>query len=56
MKNLESFNVKALNINEKKNINGGGWLATALGFIVGGMIKAGEHLENSGFNSAGANK
>tara|TARA_R110000868_G_scaffold172128_1_gene407942 strand:- start:2386 stop:2556 length:171 start_codon:yes stop_codon:yes gene_type:complete len=56
MKNLENFGVQELNTREMKEVNGGGWLAYALGFMYGAMIEAGEGLERSGFNSAGANK
>jgi hypothetical protein len=56
MKNLQSFGVQELNSKEIKKIQGGGWLAYALGILTGAMIKAGEGLERSGFNSAGANK
>ncbi len=56
MKNLEKFGVQVLNQQESKDFNGGGWLAYTLGVIVGGIIKAGEGLEASGFNHQGANK
>ena len=56
MKNLQNFGVQELNSKEIKKIQGGGWLAYALGILTGAMIKAGEGLERSGFNSAGANK
>ena len=56
MKNLENFGVQELNQEELKELNGGGWLGYALGVIVGGIIKAGEGLEASGFNHQGANK
>jgi hypothetical protein len=56
MKNLENFGVQELSAFEIKKIQGGGWLAYALGFLAGAMIKGGEGLERSGFNSAGANK
>ncbi|MEM7574714.1 MAG: hypothetical protein AAF433_17545 [Bacteroidota bacterium] len=56
MKIAENFKPTELSSGEMANINGGGWMAYTLGWIVGAMSKAGEGLEASGFNSAGANK
>ena len=52
MKNLENFGVQEMNANELKSTNGGFFF---LLFLMYGEA-AGEGLERSGFNSAGANK
>ena len=56
MKTLENYGAQVMNSNDEINIEGGGFLAWLLGAAVGVMSNAGEGLEASGFNSAGANK
>ena len=51
-KNLQNFGVLEMNVNELKSTNGGFFF---LFFLKYGEA-AGEDLERSGFNSAGANK
>jgi bacteriocin-like protein len=53
---IDNFNVHELNNKQMKNVNGGGWMAYALGWTIGAMSFAGKGLESSGFNGAGANK
>lgn len=56
MKNLKNFGVQELSAREIRETDGGGWMAYALGAIIGIMSDAGYYLEASGFNHQGANK
>lgn len=56
MEKLEELSLVEMNRYEIYSINGGGWMAYTLGWIVGAMGRAGEGLERAGFNHAGANK
>lgn len=42
MKDLEIINVQDMDFVEKQNLNGGGWMAWALGAIVGAMCVVGD--------------
>jgi hypothetical protein len=52
MKNLENYGVQEMGANELKSTNGGFFFLLFLKY----GAAAGEGLERSGFNSAGANK
>jgi hypothetical protein len=52
MKNLQKFGVQEMNANELKSTKGGFFFLLFLKY----SEAAGEGLERSGFNSAGANK
>lgn len=53
-------NLKKLSTNEMSKVKGGGNVAWTLGWVFGNIFEAmcyaGEGLDRSGFNGAGANK
>jgi|AntRauTorckE5430_2_1112549.scaffolds.fasta_scaffold133708_2 hypothetical protein len=54
--NLEKLNVAELNAQEVQEIEGGGWMAYVLGYVVGTLATIGQGLENADFQGQGANK